>query len=213
MFPENYEAVKYLKNIRKEKRISQEKIGQLLNVTKGTVSRYESGEIAMNVADILKIADYLEVNRGELPDLSIPQNLFVDEITLKVLGSVRAGYPLECYEVAEDVPVPGWIMKKFPNAYGLRVHGDSMDRIIPENTIAVVNPQKEVPNGKIAIVRINGTETTMKKFYNLDGTIVLKPESTNPDYRTMSFDTEEEKKDIYIEGRVVTFVPDPKIIL
>ncbi|WP_122645732.1 LexA family protein [Enterococcus mediterraneensis] len=213
MFPENYEAVKYLKQKRKEKRVNQETLGNLLNVTKATISRYESGDIAMNVEDILKVADFLGVNRGELPDLSISQNLFVDETTLKVLGSVKAGYPLECYEVAEDVPVPAWILKKFPNAYGLRVHGDSMDRIIPENTIAVVNPQTEVPNGKIAIVRINGTETTMKKFYNLDGTIILRPESTNPDYRTMSFDTEEEKADIHVEGRVVTFVPDPRIIL
>lgn len=209
----NFNAVAYLSGIRKNKRINQETIGNLLNVTKATISKYESGKLQMNTEDILKYADFLGVNRGELPDLEVSSNLFVDESYLKVIGSVKAGYPLETYEIAEDVPVPSWILKKFPTAYGLRVHGDSMDRIIPENTIAVVNPQNDLPNGKIAVIRINGTETTMKKFYNLDGTIVLKPESTNPDYKTMSFDTRKEQEDLHIEGRVVTFVPDPKIIL
>lgn len=209
----NFNAVSYLKEIRKQRRINQETLGNLLGVTKGTYSKYESGKLQMNTEDILKVADYLNVNRGELPDLETPSNLFVDEISLKVLGSVKAGYPLETYEFAEDVPVPAWILKKFPHAFGLRVSGDSMDRIIPENTIAVVNPQSELENGKIGIIRINGTETTMKKFYNLDGAIVLKPESWNPDYQTIVFEKPEEKADLHIEGRVVTFVPDPKIIL
>ena len=208
----NYDAVSYLRDIRKQKRINQETLGNLLGVTKGTYSKYESGILQMASDDVLKVADYLGVDRGMLPDLETSSNLFVDEITLKVVGSVKVGYPLETYEFAEDVPVPGWILKRFPNAFGLRVSGDSMDRIIPENTIAVVNPQTELENGKIGVIRINGTETTMKRFYNLDGTVVLKPESWNPDYQTIVFEKPEEKADLHIEGRVVTFVPDPRII-
>lgn len=209
----NFSAVTYLKDIRKQKHINQETLGNLLNVTKGTYSKYESGKLQMNIEDILKVADFLGVNRGELPDLEVSKNLFTEEATLKVLGSVRAGYPLECYEVAESVPVPAWVLRKFPEAYGLRVHGDSMNLVIPENVIAIVNPQIEVPNGKIAIVQINNTETTMKRFYDLDGTIVLKPQSTNPEYKTMTFDGKDEIEILTIKGRVVTFVPDPKIIL
>lgn len=208
----NYDAVSFLKEIRKQKKINQETLGNLLGVTKGTYSKYESGKVQMTTEDILKVADYLGVNRGDLPDLETPSNLFVDETTLKVLGSVKAGYPLETYEFAEDVPVPAWILNKFPDAFGLRVSGDSMDRLIPENTIAVVNPQTELENGRIGIIRINGTETTMKRFYNLDGTVVLKPESWNPEYQTIVFEDPEEKAELHIEGRVVTFVPDPHII-
>lgn len=66
----------------------------------------------MNVDDILKVTDFLEVDREELPNLSIPQNLFVDETSLKVLGLAKASYPLERYEVTKDVPILAWLLKK-----------------------------------------------------------------------------------------------------
>lgn len=52
--------------------------------------------------------------------------------------------------------------KKISDLYYLRVYVDSIDQIISENTIIVVNPQTEVPNGKIKIVRFNRTETIIK---------------------------------------------------
>lgn len=64
------------------------------------------------------------------------------------------------------------------------VSGDSMDRLIPENTI-ISQPTNGVENGKVELSVSTGPETMMKRFYNLDGTVILKPESWNPDYQTI----------------------------
>ena len=51
-----------LKEIRKEKKISQLKLAMDLNMNQNTISRYETGERDPGISELIKIADYFNVS-------------------------------------------------------------------------------------------------------------------------------------------------------
>ena len=51
-----------LKQIRKEKGISQLKLAMDLNTNQNTISRYETGEREPGIHELIKIADYFNVS-------------------------------------------------------------------------------------------------------------------------------------------------------
>ena len=51
-----------LKEIRKEKKISQLKLAMALNTNQNTISRYETGEREPGINELIKIADYFGVS-------------------------------------------------------------------------------------------------------------------------------------------------------
>ena len=50
-----------LKELRKERKISQLKLAMDLNTNQNTISRYETGEREPGIRDLIKIADYFGV--------------------------------------------------------------------------------------------------------------------------------------------------------
>lgn len=63
-----------------------------------------------------------------------------------------------------------------PNAYALRVRGDSMEPKFPKGCILIVEPNENPEPGKYVIVRQNGdTEATFKQLVQDGGTMYLKP--------------------------------------
>ncbi|MBQ9915019.1 MAG: helix-turn-helix transcriptional regulator [Clostridia bacterium] len=51
-----------LKELRKNKRISQLKLAMDLNMNQNTISRYETGEREPGIIEIIKIANYFNVS-------------------------------------------------------------------------------------------------------------------------------------------------------
>lgn len=51
-----------LKELRKEKGLSQLKLAIELNTTQNTISRYETGDREPGIAELIKIADFFDVS-------------------------------------------------------------------------------------------------------------------------------------------------------
>jgi len=51
-----------LKEIRKARGISQQKLALILHTNQNTISRYETGEREPGIAELIKIADYFNVS-------------------------------------------------------------------------------------------------------------------------------------------------------
>ena len=51
-----------MKELRKEKKITQLKLAMDLNMTQNTISRYESGGREPGIAELIRIADYFDVS-------------------------------------------------------------------------------------------------------------------------------------------------------
>ena len=120
------------------------------------------------------------------------------------LPFVAAGTPIEASEgdVQPQMQTMQRLWTKFngtPN-YFLEVRGDSMDRTgIRNGDLVAVQQTPDVQEGDLVIARV-GTEITMKRFHRAKHRIELRPESTNPEHKTI---TVERDTDCEIVGVVV----------
>lgn len=77
----------FLKELRKEKGLTQEQLAEKLNVSRRTVSRWETGNNLLDLDVLIEMADYYEVDLRELLDgerKSEEMNKEMEETVLKV---------------------------------------------------------------------------------------------------------------------------------
>lgn len=55
-----------IRELRKEKKVSQIKMAMDLNMSQNTISRYETGQREPGIAELILIADYFNVSIDEL---------------------------------------------------------------------------------------------------------------------------------------------------
>lgn len=86
----------------------------------------------------------------------------------------------------------------------MRVHGDSMDKVLPDGSYALIDVHNEVSSGNVALVKVNGDEATIKRVKLMDGAVFLEPESSNPEHRRRVIDeTNPDSPEVRLIGRVV----------
>lgn len=70
----------------------------------------------------------------------------------------------------------------------LRVHGESMNKIVKNGAFALIHKQDSVENGEIAVVLVNGFDATLKKFTKQGDLIILEPQSNDKTFETQVYD-------------------------
>lgn len=185
-----------LKMLREERRLSQAKLAEALNISKSAIAMYETDERTPKPEVLEAIADYFNVDMNflygkthirnstkELEDL--PTNPFCSK-TKKVplIGSISCGKPVYADQyLGGSVQLPDGISADF----ALTARGDSMvGARICDGDIVFCKTTEMVNNGRIAAVII-GDEATLKRFYyhkdkNL---VILKAE--NPVYEDLIY--------------------------
>jgi repressor LexA len=95
--------------------------------------------------------------------------------TLRLLGRVAAGTPIEAVEGNETISVPDEFVRR-DNTFCLRVKGDSMiEDGIHDGDYIIVEGRETAGNGE-TVVALIGDEATVKRFYReADGSIRLQP--------------------------------------
>lgn len=96
-------------------------------------------------------------------------------LELPLLGRIAAGQPVEALEQPETISLADIAGQK--DVFVLRVQGDSMveDHILDGDYI-LVEKIPRVSDGEIVVALVNGSETTLKRFYREpNGRIRLQP--------------------------------------
>ncbi|WP_156431351.1 LexA family transcriptional regulator [Bacillus sp. FJAT-29814] len=119
---------------------------------------------------------------------------------IPVIGKIAAGQPIEAIEDIVDEIIPPYEVGNINEIFGLVVHGDSMNRIVPSGNYAILRKQSEVENGEIAAVIVNGNYATLKKVYRFTDLIVLEPFSYDTSYTDQQY-SNENCDDIKIIGK------------
>ena len=187
---------------------SQQELADRMETTQQTIQRYESGARDIKSSVLIKLSAVLDVTISYLLGLenaSIPNNSTVD---VPSYGSIAAGTPIEMVEVKDSQPVPVKVHERFPKAFLLKVEGESMNRILPNGSYALIDPaQKEPISGKPYAVCVNGYDATIKRVVKLSNGFELTPDSTDPTFRPIVYDFNEPGTDpVTIIGRVVFYV-------
>lgn len=166
-----------LKELRRIKGIRQNEIAELLHISQGAVSQWESGRTNMDYQYAKTLADYFGVTVDYLLGDS---NTFTGNELKKepgaripVVGAIRAGIPITAIEDVEDWEEIPAAMARGGDYIALRVRGSSMEPKIYDGDIAIIRRQESVENGEVAAILINGDEATIKKVKRTPEGIML----------------------------------------
>jgi repressor LexA len=127
---------------------------------KGYLKRSFNQSRALDVAP--KYFKELRQQRQNLAVIPIPQ----PETAL--LGTIAAGYPIETYPQPETLSFAQFTGSK--DVYALEVRGESMieDHIMPGDYV-LVEKTAQVRDGEIVVALVDGSESTLKRFYRDPG--------------------------------------------
>lgn len=195
--------------------LSQTELAKALNVSQVTVSNWETGSHKITAANIEKIAKTLNLTyddiASEVSGFASKSNNESEEnwmTEVPVYGAIAAGTPIDIMEVDDTREVPTRVVKRFKKPFLLKVEGESMNRVLPNGSYALIEPCQGVAvQGKPYAVCVNGYSATIKRVRQLANGFELIPDSTDPTYRTQVFDYGDPDTDeVTIIGRVVYYV-------
>ena len=188
-----------VKQLRKQKGISQAVLAKVLHVDQSAVSKWERGgyptlDTAAALADFFGVS--VEYLLGQ-SDVAASK-----AVRIPVLGRVPAGIPFEAIEDVldwEEIPAE---QAKRGEYFALKVKGDSMEPRIYDGDVLIVRKQSTAESGNVVIALVNGDDATVKRFKRLEHGIMLLP--NNPAYEPMVFTDEDvQKLPVEIIGMVV----------
>jgi len=224
--------MKKLKEYRKIKGVGQLEVAKYLGVSRQAYSTYETGTREPSLEILSKLADYFGVTiddiLGRAEDEEQPQqtsltNFDPANIPLKypktaahptprlenetalipILGSVRAGYNNYAIQNVEGyIRVDEALKAAHPEAFTLRVTGDSMEPELSHGDFVICLPDAEIRNNDVVIVCINGEIGTVKRIrFDKDG-LTLIPRNTQ--YKQIHYTPEEvETLPVTIQAKVI----------
>jgi repressor LexA len=93
---------------------------------------------------------------------------------LPLLGRIAAGRPVEQVEQPETISLTDFTKAK--DVFVLQVTGESMqDEHIVDGDYVLVEKAQTARNGEIVVALVNGSETTLKRFFKEGDMIRLQP--------------------------------------
>ena len=174
---------------------------EYLNTTPQTISRYEIGDRKTNQDILFKLAEYFKVSINDFfPPLSFDNASIIDisndTIQIPVLGSIKAGTPIEAQEdILEYVDIPKDWTKGRKQFYGLKISGDSMSPKYNENDIVIFEHIEDFVSAqkKDCAVMVNGFDATFKNVTITENGITLVPLNINnsDNYQPTFYDKEQ----------------------
>lgn len=188
-----------LKRIRSERGMLQEHLASLLNVTQSAVSGWETGRTDIDLENLRKISEVLNVSIDEIVGSPIRNTLPIESRSFPLLGDIAAGEPIIMNgEFDTFVEANSNIKADF----AIRVKGNSMRNArILDGDYVFIKSQASVKNGEIAAVAIDD-EALLKRFFRYDGQIVLQSE--NPQFPPIVI-LANDSRNIRILGKAVAF--------
>lgn len=127
--------------------------------------------------------------------------------SVPVRRRVHAGIPIEMDDLAErgdTVLIPQFLLDQDPDCWAAESEGDCMNNVYPEGCIYVISPNRQHQNGKPEVWTIDGMDSVARRAYKTAGTLLLSPDSTNPENQDIIIRAEDDHFAEY-EGRIVWF--------
>lgn len=161
----------------------------------------ERGIFNAKVENVIKICKGLNIKPEDLMEIERPVVETMPVKKIPVVSQISAGLPIYSEENLIDyIYFATNKLNADKEEFGLKVSGDSMDKIFQDGDIVVVEKDSVVENGQLGVVLINGYNATVKRIrYNGDQ-IILIPESNNSSHYPQVYGKNDEVK---IIGRVV----------
>lgn len=174
-----------------------------------TIQKWESGVSEPPFKKMRELADLFNVDIDDLAkknlqdeENSINPTNSKHGVTIKVLGRVAAGIPINAVTEIIDTEEISEDLAKTGDFFALQIQGDSMEPKISNGDVVIVRQQNDAESGDTVIALINGDDAVCKRLRKYKEGLELI--STNPSYAPLYFDEETIKnKPVKIIGKVV----------
>ncbi len=203
-----------IKAARKRTGMTQAEAAQRSGIPLGTIRRWEQGVNEPDIDSIIQLADLYGTTTDDLLGSRFSGFIAanpVQTVPVPVLGRIAAGTPREAFSVSDEThDTPATLVEGRESCFWLVVSGNSMNRLFPEGSLVLVDPDAEVRDGDVGAVFVNGYDATLKRvFYTSDG-IRLHPESHDPEYPDILIRKDDpEAPEFRAVGRVISYTaPD-----
>lgn len=194
--------------------LSQEQFAEMADVTQQTVSYWETGQSTPRKRNVLRLMERLpgitfddvmsEDSGFAVRVLNEPIKPYDAWVEVPLFGSIAAGKPISMDAVDNSFVIPYQLKERYPEAFLLKVEGESMNRKLPNGSYALINPDCQVIDGNAYAVCINGYDATVKRVNKLENGFELVPDSTDPFYAPRVYDYDVEGTEtITVIGEVV----------
>lgn len=182
-----------LQKLLDERGITATDVARETGISRSSMTDWKKGRSTPKYEKRKKIADMFGVTVDYLDGVSpFPygeeKNFEVcsesNTVTIPILGRVPAGIPIEAVtnRIGEiEIASP----RGDDKYWALKVKGDSMYPKILDGDIVIFREQQSCENGDICVVRVNGTDATLKKVVKNGNSIILQP--LNPDFEPLVF--------------------------
>lgn len=203
-----------VKEMRERAGLTQQQLADALGISQQSVYYYESEDRDIKSSMLVRMSQILGCTVSELLGFSPAQVVMANPNggkLLPVFGRIAAGTPRESlmqsdtmHDTAESLYVA------HPNAFWLTISGNSMNRILLDGSLVLIDPELEVRNGDVGAVFVNGDDVTIKRVYFEDSCIRLHPESYDPEYRDRVInENDPDAPNVRIIGKAVSYTaPD-----
>lgn len=176
---------------------------EALGVKYTTFTDWVKGNSYPRIDKIELMANYFGISKADLVEehtASVPSSK--KGTTIKVLGHVAAGIPIEAIEdVIDEEEIPEELAKT-GEFFGLKINGNSMEPDIHDGDTVIVRKQDDAESDEIVIALVNGNDGVCKRLKKYTDSIALI--SLNPSYEPMFFSQKEiDNKPVRIVGKVV----------
>lgn len=190
-----------IKELRKERKITLEKLAAGLNLSTTAIFQYEKGIREASYETLKNIADYFNVSIDYLLGNEEPKTHSM--VRIPVLGTIPAGIPLEAIEdILDYEDISPAMLTGGKQYFALRIQGRSMFPKYLEGDIVIFQKQDYCESGEDCAVYVNGYDATFKKIKLNENGITLQP--INSDYEPMFYNNEEiENLPVRIIGKAV----------
>ena len=192
-----------VKNLRKEKGISQQELAQMLYVNQTAVSQWERGvtnpstDTVIALANIFGVSvDYL-LGNSDYPGAPTPAG-----VQIPVLGNVQAGLPISAVQDILDFEEITPELAATGEFFALRIKGKSMEPRMMEGDVVIIRQQDDADTGDTVVVLVNGDDATVKRLKKRPEGIMLIP--NNPAYEPLFYSNQDIMElPVHIIGKVV----------
>lgn len=168
-----------LKQLRKERGLTQAELGKVVHKGDSTVRMWELRNSEPDYETVLLLAEYFGVSvdyllgKDKSPSSSKPKGKWIN-----VYGRIAAGIPIEAIEDIIDQEEISADMAAHGEYIALKVKGSSMEPRIMDGDVVIIRLQESVDNNEIAAVIVNGDECTLKQVKKEDSGLWLVPLNT-----------------------------------
>lgn len=191
-----------IRDARKNKNLTQQRLGDLVGVSKTTVSQWEKGDYAPSGQNLYNLAKALGVSAEWLlsgkgtPDFQNVEPATLGDHKVPVLSYVQAGVwaePCEVRDFEGGIEYISTFEDVGPRTFAIWIKGRSMEPLFEEGDLIVCDPDITPHPGDYVIAKNGSDEATFKKYrprgYKADGSEVFELVPLNEDYPTLNSET------------------------